>query len=322
VRVISQSPETPFYPHYDNRTQRLIVLPSLAVRLPAGVALGLGFNYLAGLAGRVAAAEGATRAIEARVDESIFSVIAFNAGLRWQATRSYALALVYRQQFAVPFRTISRNRVAGQPIDLDIDAEGLFTPHQLVLGSSLKLPFRVTGSLDLEWSHWSAWRGPYVTVSSELPLVGRIDAVPPRVQFNDTVTVRGGLEWKAIEKRYSSLTLRGGYAFQSMAAPVDQPGVTNLLDGHKHRLAAGGGLRFELFGGHVRADIHGALDIVQSHTLRKKVAPAGEKPDPATALADEKDDVPGVQISNPGYPDISGGGVLWALGFTITVETR
>jgi hypothetical protein len=328
VRVIAHTPDQPFYPLYDNRTQRLVVLPSLAARIGWGLTLGIGLNYLAGLGGRVSASEGSTRAIEARVDESIFSVLGVNAGVRWQATRLLALAIVYRQEFSVPFRTISRNTVAGQPINLDIDAQGLYTPHELVLGGALKLPWRVTGSLDLQWSHWSAYRGPFVTVSSELPLVGAIDTKPPTVAFNDTVGVRGSLEWIAVEKKYSSLTLRAGYAFESAAAPADQPGVTNLLDGHKHRLCAGGGLRFELFGGHIRADLHGSLDIVQSNTITKKVAPAGTKPDPSTALADEIADDPakpstlGTQISNPGYPTISGGGVVWALGFTITVETK
>jgi long-subunit fatty acid transport protein len=311
VRIISHAPDTPFYPLYDNRTQRLVVLPSLAVRLPRGVSLGIGFNYLAGLGGQIAASDGATRAIEARVDENIFSHMGVNAGIRWQATRDFAAALVYRQEFSVPFRTISRNTVAGQPINLDIDAEGLYTPHQLVLGGALRLR-RLLFSLDLQWSHWSGWKGPYVAVDSELPLVGAIAARPPRVPFNDTVGVRGGIELMAMERKYSWLKLRAGYAFESQAAPADQPGVTNLLDGHKHKLAAGGGLRFQFFSAWVRGDLHGTLDIVQPHTLHKQV----------DALRDEDASAPGIQISNPGYPEIGSGGVVWALGFTITVETR
>jgi long-subunit fatty acid transport protein len=313
VRVVAHTPEEPFYPLYDNRTQRLVVLPSLALKLPHGLSLGLAFNYLAGLAGKVAATEGATRAIEARVDEQIVSVLAVNAGVRWQANRDFALALVYRQAFGVPFSTVSSNRVAGQPIDLNVDALGLYTPHELVLGTTLQLPFNVVGSLDLEWDHWSGYPGPYVTVTSQLPYVGSIEAQPPRVPFNDTVAVRGGLEWTVMEKKYSSLVLRGGYAFMSKATP-DQPGVTNLLDGHKHRLCLGGGLRFELLGAHIRSDLHGSLEIIQPDTLTK------------SGLKDEVPDDPakpatlGTQISNPGYPTITSGGWVWALGFTLTVE--
>ena len=328
VRIRAHAPSEVFYPLFDNRTQRMVILPSLAVKLPAGVSLGIAFNYLAGLDGRVDAGEGATRAIEARVDEAITSVLAINAGLRWQATRGFAAALVYRQQFSVPFRTVTRNQVAGQPINLDVEAEGLFTPHELVLGFALKLPFNVTGSLDLQWSHWSAWRGPFVTVTSELPLVGAIDAQPPHVSFSDTFGVRGGLEWLAVERKYSSLSFRGGYAFQSQATPSVQPGVTNLLDGNQHRLAAGGGLRFEIFGGHIRADLHGQLDLVEPTTLHKTVAPKGQKVASTDGLNDEVADDParpatlGTQTSNPGYPQVTGGGLTWLFGFTITVELQ
>ncbi|HEY7955982.1 MAG TPA: hypothetical protein VII38_11850 [Polyangia bacterium] len=328
VRVISHSPEEPFYPLYDNRTQRLVVLPALAVRLPRGLSLGIGLNYLAGLDGQVAASPGATRAIEARVDESIVSHLGVNAGVRWQATGALALALVYRQEFAIPFRTVSHNDVAGQPIDLDVDAEGLYTPHELVLGSALTLPHRLTASLDLEWSHWSAFRGPFVTVSSELPLVGAIAAEPPKVAFTDTFGVRGGLEWLAVARRLAELRLRAGYGFETQAAPASQPGVTNLLDGPKHRIAAGAGVRLAILGGHLRLDVHGQLDVLQSTTLTKKIAPAGSQPDPASALSDELPDDPakpatlGTQISNPGYPSISSGGFAWSLGAMLTVEYK
>ncbi|HZS40497.1 MAG TPA: hypothetical protein VFF06_26880 [Polyangia bacterium] len=326
VHVISHAPDQPFFPLYDNRTQRLIVLPSLAARLARGWSIGLGFNYLAGLGGRVSAAEGATRAIEARVDESIFSHLAVNAGVRWQESARLALALVYRQEFGVPFRTVSRNTVAGQPIDLDVDAEELFTPHELVLGGALALPKRLLASLDLQWSHWSGWRGPYVTVTSQLPLVGGLDARPPSVGFNDTFSLRAGLEWTALERARLALKLRGGYGFETQAAPASQPGVTNLLDGPKHRLALGGGVRVRVLDGALRVDAHGQLDILQPTTLRKTVAPAGSHPDPSAALSDEVPDDParpetqGTQISNPGYPSVSGSGFVWALGLTVTVE--
>jgi hypothetical protein len=326
VRTIAHSPEEIFFPLYDNRTQRLVVLPSLAARLGRGWSVGIGFNYLAGLGGRVSAAEGATRAIEARVDEAIFSHLAVNAGLRWHTGPYVTVALTYRQAFGVPFRTVSRNQVAGQPIDLDVDAEELYTPHELVLGGAFNLPRRVLASLDVQWSHWSEWRGPYVTVTSQLPLVGEIDARPPAVRFNDTVSLRAGVEWLAVEGARVEVRVRGGYGFETQAAPPSQPGVTNLLDGAKHRLAAGAGLRVRAFGMAARLDAHLQLDVLQPTTLTKKIAPAGSHPDPATALVDEVPDNParpetaGAQISNPGYPSVSGSGFVWAAGIMLTVE--
>jgi long-chain fatty acid transport protein len=263
VRVIAHRPSESFYPLYDNRTQRLVVLPSVAVRLPKGVSLGLGFNYLAGLGGRVAGAEGVTRAIEARVDEAIFSVLSVNAGIRWQVKPRLALALVYREQFSIPFTTLSRNQVAGQPINIDVDADGLFTPHQLLVGGALQLPRRLLLSLDAGWSHWSGWRGPYVTVSSQLPLVGPINAQPPSVPFSDSGWFRAGLEWTALDKAKMQLLLRGGYGFESAALPK-APAGTNLLDGHKHRIALGLGGRLSVGSVLLRLDAHGQLDVVGS----------------------------------------------------------
>jgi long-chain fatty acid transport protein len=287
VRVIAHAPEQPFFPLYDNRTQRLIVLPSLAARLWRGLSIGIGINYLAGLSGNVSAAPGATRAIEARVDEAIFAHAAVNAAVRWQVRQDVALALVYRQEFSVPFRTVSRNTVAGQPIDLDVDAEGLFTPHQLVLGGAWQLG-RALLSLDLAWSHWSDWRGPYVTVTSELPLVGGIDARPPRLDYDDTFALRAGFEWLALARGRAQLRLRAGYGFETSPIPADQPATTNLLDGNKHRVAVGVGGRVRAFGGALRLDAHAQVDALQPASLHGGA--------------------------------VRGEGAVWAGGFTLTVE--
>jgi long-subunit fatty acid transport protein len=263
VRVIAHTPDQAFYPLYDNRTQRLVVLPAVAVRVWRGLSLGLAFNYLAGLGGNVAATEGATRALEARVDEQIYSHVAVNAAVRWQARPHLALALVYRQAFGVPFSTVARNDIAGQPIDLDVDAEELYTPHTLVAGVAWRARPSLLLSLDVAWLHWSDWRGPYVTVSSALPLVGAIATEPPHVAFVDGATVRAGADWTMLIRGAWATSLRGGYAFQSSPVPTQQTG-TQLLDGHQHHLTIGLGARVAVFGGEVRFDAHGELQIVQA----------------------------------------------------------
>lgn len=316
VRVIAEAPDAPQFALYNNRTQRLVVLPALAARL-GPVSLGVGVNYLAGLAGRVSGAPGPDRALEARVDEAIGARAAVHVGLRARATRALTLGIVYRQEFSVPFATTANTRVAGQPIDLDVRAQALFTPHTLVAGGALALPWwRVVLSLDVGWAHWSAWRGPFVAVESALPLVGDIVAPPPRVRADDTAIVRGGLEWTAVERRFTKLQLRGGYGFESRAVSPAQPGVTNLLDGHKHRLAAGMGIVFPLGPLTVRGDGHGTLELLQPETIEKRAVPAGTTPRPP---ADEAlvEDQP-----NPGWPRIRGEGLVWAFGLTITVQLR
>ncbi|HEX6836536.1 MAG TPA: hypothetical protein VF334_08175 [Polyangia bacterium] len=263
VHVIARTPDRAFYPLYDNRTQRLVVLPAVAARLWRGLSVGLAFNFLAGLGGNVAATEGATRALEARVDEQIYSHVAVNAGVRWQALPRLAVALVYRQAFGVPFRTVAKNQIAGQPIDLDVDAEELYTPHTLVGGVAWRARPSLMLSLDVAWLRWSDWRGPYVTVTSELPLVGGIATAPPAVAFTDAVAVRAGADWTALVRGAWATSLRGGYAFESSPVPTQQTG-TQLVDGHKHHLTAGFGTRVAIFGGELRFDVHGELQIVQA----------------------------------------------------------
>ncbi|HEY2749181.1 MAG TPA: hypothetical protein VGL86_31405 [Polyangia bacterium] len=266
VRVIAHTPDQAFYPLYDNRTQRLVVLPAVAVRVWRGLSVGLGFNYLAGLGGNVSATEGATRALEARVDEQIYSHLAVNAGVRWQLRPRLALALVYRQAFGVPISTVANNLVAGQPIDLDVAAEELYTPHTLVAGVAWRARPRLMLSLDVAWLHWSGWNGPYVTVTSELPFVGAIDVQPPRVGFVDGASIRAGIDWTALIRGAWAASLRGGYAFVGSPLPATQT-ATDLLGGDQHHLTIGAGARVAVLGGELRIDGHGELQIVQGSTV-------------------------------------------------------
>jgi long-subunit fatty acid transport protein len=286
VRVTAHQPGDAFFPLYDNRTQRLIVLPGIAARIWRGLSLGISVNYLADLNGKVAAADGAARAIEARVDEQILAEASVNVAVRWQINPAWSVAAVYREEFSVPFHTESKSDVAGQPIDLDVDAAGLFTPHTVVLGAAWRVR-QFVASLDVSWAHWSAWRGPYVTVDGALPLVGAIHSQPPPINFSDTGGVRAGLEWTREFTRLD-LKLRGGYGFESSPAPAEQM-QTRLLDGAKHRLALGLGLHGHLGRVTLRGDLHGQMDLLQPVTLH----------DPAAT---------------------HGSGFAWASGFTFTVQ--
>jgi long-subunit fatty acid transport protein len=288
VRVTAHKPTDAFYPLYDNRTQRIIVLPGLAVRIWRGLSFGLSVDYLATLNGVVSGSQGAARAVESRVDEQIVAVSSVNLGLRWQINPAWSAALVYREEFSVPFRTVTRSDVAGQPIDLSVDAAGLFTPHTLVLGAAWKVRHFVA-SLDVTWAHWSGWRGPYVAVDGALPLAGAIHSHPPGANFSDTGGVRAGLEWTR-ELPKLDVKVRGGYGFESSAAPADQPD-TRLLDGYKHRLALGLGVLARAGRLTLRADVHGQMDLLQPLTLSHREG----------ATTD-------------------GSGFAWAAGFTFTVQ--
>lgn len=327
VQIRARLPDEPFYPYYDNRTQRVVVLPGAAVKITDDLAVGVAVNVLATLQGRVTAAEGATRALEAHVDEEIPSVARINAGARYRLPTEVpvTVALAYRQAFSIPFATIAETMVAGEPINLDIAAQGLYTPTQVVAGAAYR-GARAEVAVDLTWANWSAYPGPYVEVKSELPLVGPLAGVLPEVPFEDTFGARIGGELRLGADQ--ALSLRAGYGFETSAVPAQQSGVTNLLDGYKNTVSLGFGARFRrLLGEHdVRFDVHAQGQLVARRQLDKRIAGAGDDYDPFDALRDEIEDDPqapetlGAQISNPGYPNLRSGGEVYSAGLTMEVS--
>ncbi|HEX5059702.1 MAG TPA: hypothetical protein VFV99_10100, partial [Kofleriaceae bacterium] len=178
ARIIAPAPDQLFYPYYGDRLARIAVLPGAAARLGGGISIGAAINVLASLDGSITAAEGSTRAIDARVDERVPTVARVIAGAQWQATPVLRFGAVYRQRFSAPFTTTARTMIAGEPIDLDLRAEGAFTPHQVFAGVHWTTEAFAT-AFDVGWSKWSGYPGPYVEVTSQLPLVGPVPAQAP-----------------------------------------------------------------------------------------------------------------------------------------------
>jgi len=308
AHIIAPSPDEPYYPYYGDRMSRIVVLPGAAVQL-GRLALGASLDVLAGFAGTLDASEGATRAIDARADERIPTAARLIAGATWQATPCLRLGAVVRQHFELAFATSANTTVAGEPIDLDLRAAGLFTPDQLGLGAAWTRGPHVV-SIDLREARWSDYRGPFVRVDSRLPLVGDIPALSPRVPFTDTYGARLG-----IESHVGRWIVRGGYGFETSPVPARQTGVTNLLDGPRHTFALGGGHAW----GRIRLDAHVQLQVVQHRELTKLLDDGKHAYDPFTSLRDEDTATPDVQITNPGFPGIRGGGQVVSGGLTMAV---
>lgn len=252
VRVTAPAPDQPFYPYFSDRLQRIVVLPGAAVRITDWLALGVAVDTLAGLTGTIDAQEGATRAIDARVDERVGTIARLVAGANVQLG-DWRFGATFREKFEVPFHTTATTLVAGEPIDLDVSAVGLFTPHELIAGAAYARP-RFVASLDVGWQKWSDDPGPYVRVDSMLPLVGAVPGEPPTVAFSDTISVRAGIETRRNDE---GLILRAGYAYESSGAPAQQMD-TKLRDGDHHTVAAGAGWQFA----RVRLDAHVASTFV------------------------------------------------------------
>jgi long-chain fatty acid transport protein len=327
LRIISRYPQEAFFPLYDNRSQRLIVLPGFGFRMHERLGLGIAFNYFGGLSGAVQGAAGASRAIEPRADEHIGGRVGINAGVRWDPLRFLSLALAYRQQFDLPFHVTSDVQVAGSPINLAVRSAGLYSPHQLVLGAAYHPRPSTTLGLDVTWAHWSAWDGPYIHVTSTLPLAGDLVGELPDVPFHDIVTVHVGGEQRFALGRRFELALRAGYGYDQSPIPRQQPGVTNLMDGDKHLLTIGAGGRVKKLGpATLTLDAHFGIQLVTQRTYTKHIFGKDEEIVPFNGLRDEVKDSTldpasrGIQISNPGYPSIKGGGFVWSASVLLGVE--
>ncbi len=327
AHVIARLPDEPFFPWYDNRTQRVLVLPGAAVKITDRIAVGAAVNFAATLDGQVLASEGATRALEARIDEEVPSVARLNAGVSWRPWRDLQVGASFRQKFSIPFATNARTNVAGEPINVDIAADGLFTPTTVTAGAGWRAP-RFEAAAELGWSDWSAYPGPYVRVTSALPLVGPLAGQLPVVPFEDTLAVRAGGEIRFHDPGAPGYVLRGGWGLETSPVPTRQPGVTNLMDGLKNTVALGAGISLPraIGGKALRMDIHLMAQLVGRRTLRKEIYDGSDTYDPFTSLRDEvvddagDPDSLGVQVSNPGFPTIRSGGQVYSGGLTIGVE--
>src|SRR5262245_6507765 len=133
VHVIGHAPADVFFPLYDNRTQRVVVLPAVSFRLHPKLSIGVGANVLAALGGRADFAEGATRGLDARVNEDLLTTFRFNAGISLQPLPSWTLALTMRDEFSLPFFTDGAVTVSGSPLALGVRARSLFDPATVVL---------------------------------------------------------------------------------------------------------------------------------------------------------------------------------------------
>jgi hypothetical protein len=317
LHVVANSPEEPFFPYYANRTQRLLLLPGIAARPFDWVSIGVGVNYLAGLGGGASASEGPTREVEAGVSEELPPTAALHAGLRVQPRDDLAFGFVYRQRFSLPYFADTTNVIAGTKLDVSVEAKAVETPDELALGVLWK-PGPLALSFDGTWARWSESEGPYVRVTA---LVGgvRIDQPPPSKPYRDVFNLRWGAAYDHELSSSTRLTYRFGQ-FYEPSFVEDQPGRTNLIDGAKLGWSGGLGVAAtDLLPLPIRFDLHAQAISVRSRRYDKRVSTVAEAKNDPSALADE-DAEPGVQISNQGYPSIAGGGRVYTVGATMTLE--
>lgn len=259
VRAKGRAPSEAFFPLYDNRTQRVMILPSLAVRLHERLWIGVGANVLAALGGSVDVRDGPLRGLDARVNEELLTTFALTAGVSLKPLPRWTVALSLRDEFALPFFTRAKTTFSGSQLAINIRARTLFEPATVTLGNAYALSSRLRLALDLAYKRWSRYSGGYVAVDGALPVgIGQVADVPlappvPEAGFKDVLNVRLGAEWVAYERDPWALIVRGGWSYEPSPVPRQSTGRTFLVDGDKHLIAAGASL---LIGRRFQVDAH------------------------------------------------------------------
>jgi hypothetical protein len=319
LRLISRAGDAPFFPYYDNRTQRLVAIPAIAVRIVPGLAIGAGCNVLAGVSGPADVQPGASGAPEPRIDEEVTSVLAANLGARFDPTPHARFAFTYRQRFAIESSIPTTAEVGGVPLDVDVDVrQALFDPDTFVVASSFDIG-RATLEIDVSYAVWSTYDGPFVAVHAELPGVN-ISSKNPEPFWRDVVSARAAGSYRVSAGERADLVLRAGAGFEpSMLESNVGQGRSNLVDSDKVLVGLGASLTLrDVLPVTVRLALGVNTQIMTGYEQAKKVCAA--QPCPANTVVGPDGAAPGVGIDNPGFPVLSAGGSLWSGSFGLGVD--
>ncbi|HVY48597.1 MAG TPA: hypothetical protein VHB21_22060 [Minicystis sp.] len=317
LRVLAHPEDQPFYPYFDNRTQRLVVLPALAVKIARGLGVGVGVNVLGGVSGPASVTTGASGAPEPRIDVEATTRLSAVVGVRFDPVDRVHLAATFRQKFSVPSRVDTSADVGGVPLVVSVNApENLFDPDTFVLAAGFDFG-RLSVELDASYAVWSAFDGPFVDVHAELPGVN-IDANLPGALTRDVVGVRAAADYR-VDVGAHRLVLRAGAGFEPTMLRDVQQGTTNLLDGNKVLLGTGASLELaHVVGRALRVGAGLNTTVVTSYEQDKRLCT--RLPCAADTVVGPDPKHPSQGIDNPGYPKLTGGGAFFSGSIGLGVD--
>ncbi len=320
MRIELRKGTDPFFPYYDNRTQRLAAIPALAVRPASWLGLGVGANVLGGVSGPVDVREGQSRGLETLIEQDVNTVVSWVAGVRVDPLQQLHVALTYRQAFGVPFHVTTTANVAGVPLMVDVNAsQALYDPASLVLGTAAEPTARLRLEVNASWQRWSVWQGPLLGIDTTVSALSLSSHLPQGL-FRDTWSVRGAGRWWVSRNANGEVGLLAGLGYEtSMLVPSAQQGGTNFVDGAKVLVGGGATARFPgLVGRAFLASIGAQLQRVSSYAQAKRACTS--VPCAAGTVVGPDTDHPSEGIGNPGYPTLSGGGAVFVLSAGLGVE--
>ena len=319
MRVKLRKSVDPFFPYYDNRTQRIVVIPALSARIANGLGVGVSVNALAGVRGDVDVRDGQSRSLEPRIVQNAGTVFRWIVGARFDWSERVRIGAAYRQSFGVPLDIGTTADIAGTSLSVDITkAEALFDPATVVVGVRVLPVEGVALELDAAYHNWSRWEGPALgisTTASAMVLTSRAS----EGMFTDTMSARLAAAWTVGKNSVREVSLHVGSGYETtMLDGSKRQGETNHIDGAKLIFGLGVAMRFPgLVGEAFRVGLGAQLHHVARMQNDKITCTALPCPVGTVAGTDATD--PSAGVSNPGYPSLEGGGsiIVGAIGIGV-----
>lgn len=318
LHLIIDPPDKPQFPYFHNRTQRLVVDPAIGIRLAQSVSIGAGLDVLGGVEGPADVRPGASGAPEPRISVDATTLAVAHVGVRVDLGDRVHLAASYRQEFGVPIHIVTKAEIGGIDLDAEVQIrQALFDPHTFVLGAAFDVD-RLELELDAAYSVWSAYKGPALGVRAELP-GALLTSQESTGLFRDVVSIRGAASYGVDVGRRSELVLHAGAGFEPSVLSGAPQGATDFVDGAKIFGGFGASLALrDVLPRTLRFAAGLGLTGVLSETIEKKAC--ASIPCPAGTVAGPSADDPSKGITDPGYPKLTSGGVLWSGSLGIGVD--
>ncbi|MFO0588153.1 MAG: hypothetical protein U0441_11465 [Polyangiaceae bacterium] len=318
LHLLIQSPSEPQYPYFLNRTQRLVVAPSAALKLASFLSIGAAVDVLGGVQGPADVRPGASGAPEPRISVDATTQAAAHIGVRVDIAERFHLAAVYRQEFAVPIAVQTKALIGGISLDADVQIhQALFDPHTFVLAAAVDVD-RLEIEVDAAYAIWSAYKGPALDVRAELP-GALLTSETSQNLFHDVPSVRAAGSYGLDVGRRSEIVLHAGTGFEPSILSGAPQSSTNFVDGPK--VFGGLGASLALRDG-VPRTLRFALGLgvtgVLPTTIEKRACTS--VPCPAGTVAGPDASDPSKGITDPGYPKLTSGGALWAGSIGVGVD--
>lgn len=183
------SPETPYFVEFDDRTQRIIVNTGVGVDITDDIRVGAGASLLmkidvssdifvpfqVDVNELISLGSGTNNGspINARVDPfatvKLPPAISPTAGVQWDISDKISVGATYRHEVKAAMEAEASISIApeGRPVRLPVEfsSQSAFTPSQAALGTQFEPIEGLRISADATWSQWSNYRPPVAEFS-------------------------------------------------------------------------------------------------------------------------------------------------------------